>query len=227
MGVDRCILVHAFLRVCRAFQRRCFRINRNTPARIFHLFAGFCPVRYFGFWLWEHFQLAHDPEQTFWAADVTALAEPAPGLRHSRREIHSPHIPDELLLCLCVMVCMAVRASGPAGRGRTAILALFPEIDARPALIVFLPAGAAYSIFSRILQRDCRHCLSCVILLLMRTELFLGFVVCGNLIIPYEGFVLLLFYLLTLFLMSNMYCSATLSRYKNRISALFFYSYLL
>ena len=51
--------------------------------------------------------------------------------------------------------------------------------------------------------------MSCVILLLMRDRAPFWVCWCRSLTIPYEGSVLLLFYLLLLALLSNMYCSST------------------
>ena len=65
------------------------------------------------------------------------------------------------------------------------------------------PYLAAYCI------RDCRYRMSCVILLLMRDRAPFWVCWCRNLTIPYEGSVLLLFYLLLLALLFNMYCSST------------------
>ena len=77
-------------------------------------------------------------------------------------------------------------------------------------------------------MRDCRYRMSCVILLLMRDRVpFLGLVVCGNLTIPYEGSVLLLFYSLLLALLSNMYCSSTASIWTLRTNTCYSFSSLL
>src|SRR5699024_4667501 len=65
------------------------------------------------------------------------------------------------------------------------------------------PYLAAYCI------RDCRYRMSCVILLLMRDRAPFWVCWCRDLTIPYEGSVLLLFYLLLLALLFNMYCSST------------------
>ena len=56
---------------------------------------------------------------------------------------------------------------------------------------------------------------------------FLGLVVCGNLTIPYEGSVLLLFYSLLLALLSNMYCSSTASIWTLRTNTCYSFSSLL
>ena len=53
---------------------------------------------------------------------------------------------------LCVLVGVAVGPSGLAGKGRhTSIPALLPEIDVRPALVVF-SAGAADAVFLCVLH---------------------------------------------------------------------------
>ena len=57
---------------------------------------------------------------------------------------------EGLQLVLCMLVRVAVGASGPAGQGRRATVpALLPEVDVRPAFVVF-PAGAADAVFLRV-----------------------------------------------------------------------------
>ena len=151
--VDRRILVQLFFRVCQAFQRHHLHIHLHTLAGILHLFVWFCPVRRLGLGLWEHPQLSHDPEQAFRAAGVTALAKPVPEFHHSQCWIPSSHIPDELELCLRMLVGMVVRASGLAGQGcHTSIPACLPEVDIRPAFVV-LPARTAHAVFGCILHQ--------------------------------------------------------------------------
>ena len=53
-----------------------------------------------------------------------------PKLDHAQRGIPAAHVADELQLGLCVLVGMAVRTSGLAGKGcHTTIPALLPEVD--------------------------------------------------------------------------------------------------
>ena len=87
-----------------------------------------------------------------------------------------------------------MRTSGLAGqRRRTSIPACLPVVDIRPAFVVF-PARTAHAIFSCILHEGLPvlHIL-CYTLTHKGQNSFFGFVVCGNLTIPYEGSVLLLF----------------------------------
>lgn len=123
-----------------------------------------------------------------------------------------------------------VRTSGLAGqRFHTSIPARLPKVDIRPAFVIF-PAGRAYAIFRRILHEGLPNTCSLVLYSYLHdgTEfLFLGFVVCGNLTIPYEGSVLLLFYSLLLALLSNMYCSSTASIWTLRTNTCYSFSSLL
>ena len=121
-----------------------------------------------------------------------------------------------------------VRTSGLAGqRFHTSIPARLPKVDIRPAFVIF-PAGPAYAIFRRILHEGLPipHVL-CYTLLMRDRVPFLGLVVCGNLTIPYEGSVLLLFYSLLLALLSNMYCSSTASIWTLRTNTCYSFSSLL
>ena len=73
-----------------------------------------------------------------------------PKLDHTQRRIAAAHVADELQLVLRMLVRVAVGASGPAGQGRRATVpALLPEVDVRPAFVVF-PAGAADAVFLRV-----------------------------------------------------------------------------
>ena len=140
------ILIQAFFRVCQTFQRHHLHIHLHTLAGILHLFIGLCFVGCFGLGLWEHPQLAHDPEQAFRAAGVATLAKPVPEFHHPQCWIPSSHIPDKLQFCLRMLVWMVVWASGLAGEGcHTSIPACLPEVDIRPAFVV-LPARTAYTL---------------------------------------------------------------------------------
>ena len=121
-----------------------------------------------------------------------------------------------------------VRTSGLAGqRFHTSIPARLPKVDIRPAFVIF-PAGPAYAIFRRILHEGLPipHVL-CYTITHEGQSSFFGFVVCGNLTIPYEGSVLLLFYSLLLALLSNMYCSSTASIWTLRTNTCYSFSSLL
>src|SRR5699024_2702400 len=93
-----------------------------------------------------------------------------------------------------MLVRMVVRTSGLTGQRRhTSIPACLPVVDIRPAFVVF-PARTAYAIFSYVLHEGLPvpHVL-CYTFTHEGQSSFFGFVVCGNLTIPYEGSVLLLF----------------------------------
>ena len=67
-----------------------------------------------------------------------------------------------------MLVWMAMRMPGLTGQGlHVPIPASPPEVDIRPALVVF-PAGTADAIFSAYFIRDCLYAMSCVILLLIK-----------------------------------------------------------
>ena len=205
-----------------------FHIHLHTLAGILHLLVWFWLVRRSDLYLREYPQFAHNSEQAFRAAGIAPFAKPLPQFYHSKRGIPSPHIPDKIQLGLGVLVRVMVRTSGLAGqRFHTSIPARLPKVDIRPAFVIF-PAGPLTPYFAAYCMRDCRYRMSCVILLLMRDRVpFLGLVVCGNLTIPYEGSVLLLFYSLLLALLSNMYCSSTASIWTLRTNTCYSFSSLL
>ena len=75
-----------------------------------------------------------------------------PEFDHAQRWISAAHITDELQLGICMLVWVAVGASGLAGQGcHTPIPALFPEVNVRAALVV-LSAGAGDAIFLCVLH---------------------------------------------------------------------------
>ena len=81
-----------------------------------------------------------------------------PEFNHAQGWISAAHIPDELPFCFRMLVWMAVRPSGLADQGcRTSIPALLPEVDVRPALVVF-PTGAADAVFFCILHERLPVC---------------------------------------------------------------------
>ena len=87
-----------------------------------------------------------------------------PEFNHAQGWISAAHVPDEFPFCFRMLVWMAVRPPGLTGKGcRTSIPALLPEVDVRPALVVF-PTGAADAVFFCVLHER----LPVVILLFMR-----------------------------------------------------------
>ena len=63
------------------------------------------------------------------------------------------HISDELEFFLGVLPGVAVRTSGPAGKGfQEIVVAGTPEVDVRPAVVV-LPAGTAYAVLLRVSEQ--------------------------------------------------------------------------
>ena len=95
---------------------------------------------------------------------VNSEPQTMPESNHARGWISAAHIPDELPFCFRMLVWMAVRPPGLTGKGyRASIPALLPEVDVRPALVVF-PTGAADAVFFCVLHER----LPVVILLFMR-----------------------------------------------------------
>ena len=150
--VDGGVLEQAKLRICDTAARNDLDIHLHTLARIGHLLVRLWLVRIFGLFGRKQPHFAHDTEQTLWAAGVAALPQTVPQLDHAQRWVAVAHIADELQLGLRVLVGVAVRASGLAGQGRhTTVPALLPEVDVRPAFVVF-PAGAADAVLFCVLH---------------------------------------------------------------------------
>ena len=81
-----------------------------------------------------------------------------PEFNHAQGWISAAHVPDGLPFCFRMLVWMAVRPLGLTGKGcRTSIPALLPEVDVRPALVVF-PTGAADAVFFCILHERLPVC---------------------------------------------------------------------
>ena len=100
--------------------------------------------------LWKHAQSAHNSRQALGPAGVAPLFEAVPQLDQAQIGIAAAHIPDQLQFCFGMLVWMAVRTPRLAGQGlHTPVPASPPEVDIRPALIVF-PAGPADAIFLRV-----------------------------------------------------------------------------
>ena len=150
--VDGSVLEQPKLRIRDALARHDLHIYLHALSGMGHLLIRLglvCIFRLFG---WKQAHFAHDTEQAFRAAGVAALPQTVPEFDHTQGWIPAAHIADELQLGLCVLVRMAMGPSGLAGQGcHTAVPALLPEVDVRPALVV-LPAGAADAVFLRVLH---------------------------------------------------------------------------
>ena len=141
------VLVQAELRVCNTSAGHYFHIHLDPLAGIGHLLVRFGFARLFLLSCGKQAQFPHDPEQALRASGIATLAQPVPQLHHTKVWIAAAHIPDQLQLRLCVLVGMAVGASGLAGQGlHRSIPAGLPEVDVRPALVI-LPAGTAHAVF--------------------------------------------------------------------------------
>ena len=114
------------------------------------------------------FPFIYDAEQALWSAGVAALFQAVPKLRQAQFMIPAAHITNQLKLCCCMLVWVAVRPPRLASQGlHTFIPTGPPEVDARTAPVV-LPAGMVTPYFSAYFIRDCLCAMSCVILLLMK-----------------------------------------------------------
>lgn len=141
------VLEQAQLRVRNAPAGYYFHIHLNTLARISHLFVRLGFIRFFLLGSRKQAQLSHDPEQAFRAAGIATFPQPVPQLHHTQIRVAATHIPDQFQLRLRMLVGMAVGTSGLTGqRCHTSIPAGLPEVDVRPALVVF-PAGTADAVF--------------------------------------------------------------------------------
>ena len=150
--IDGGVLEQAQLRVRNTAAGNDLDIHLHTLAGIGHLLVRLRFVRIFGLFGRKQPHFAHDAEQALRTAGVAALPQTVPQLDHAQRRIAAAHIADELQLDLCVLVGVAVRASGLAGQGRhTPVPALLPEVDVRPAFVVF-PAGAADAVLFCVLH---------------------------------------------------------------------------
>ena len=144
------VLVQAELRVCNTPAGHYFHIHLNPLAGIGHLLIRFWLICLLLAGWREKSQFAHNPEQALRAAGIPPLPQPAPQFHHTKVWIAAAHIPDQLQLRLCVLVGMAVGTSGLTGqRLHRSIPAGFPEVDIRPALVVF-SAGSAHAVFLRV-----------------------------------------------------------------------------
>ena len=75
-----------------------------------------------------------------------------PQFDHTQFWVLAAHIPDEFQLGFRVLIGVTVGTSGLTGKGcHTTVPTLPPKVDIRPALVV-VPAGAADTIFPRVLH---------------------------------------------------------------------------
>ena len=150
--VDGGVLEQPQLRIRDALAGHDLHIHLHALTGTGHLLIrlGFvCIFRLFGR---KQAHFTHDTEQTLRAAGVAALPQTVPEFDHAQGWIPAAHVADELQLGLCMLVGVAVRPSGLAGQGcHTTIPALLPEVDVRPAFVVF-PAGAADAVLFCVLH---------------------------------------------------------------------------
>ena len=150
--VDGGVSEQTKLRICNAGSGNHLHIHLNALSGMGHLLVGLRFVRLFRLFSRKHAHFAHNAEQALRAPGVAALPQTVPQLNHAQRGIPAAHVTNELQFSLCVLVRMAVRASGLTGQGRhTTVPALLPEVDVRPVLVVF-PAGAADAVFLCVLH---------------------------------------------------------------------------
>ena len=145
--VDGGILEQAKSGVCDTPAGHCLCIHLDPLAGIGHLLIKLGTVGFFLLCCGEQAQFSQKAEQALRAAGIAPLAQPVPQFHHTQVRITAAHIPDQLQLCLCVLVGMTVRASGLAAQGlHCSVPTGLPEVDIRPALVV-LPAGPADTVF--------------------------------------------------------------------------------
>ena len=150
--IDGGILEQTKLRICDALLRHDLHIYLNALSGMGHLLIRLYFFLLFLLFRREQSLSVHNTEQAFRTAGIAPLPQTVPELDHAQRWISAAHIEDEFQLIFCVLVWMAVRASGLAGKGRrTSVPALLPEVDIRPALVV-LPTGAAHAVFLCVLH---------------------------------------------------------------------------
>ena len=150
--VDGGVLEQAKLRICDTGSGNHLHIHLNALTGVGHLLIRLWFVCFFRLFWRKHTHFTHNTEQALRTAGVAPLPQPVPQLDHAQRGIPAAHVTNEFQLGLRVLVGMAVRASGLAGKGRhTSVPALLPEIDVRPALVV-LPASAADAVFLCVLH---------------------------------------------------------------------------
>ena len=161
-------MVSAKIRIRDTAARNDLHIHLYALTRMGHLLIWLRFVRIFRLFSRKQTHFSHDTEQALRAASVAALPQTMPEFNHAQGWISAAHVPDEFPFCFRMLVWMAVRPPGLTGKGcRTSIPALLPEVDVRPALVVFRLARLT-PYFSAYFMRDCRYAMSCAILLFMR-----------------------------------------------------------
>lgn len=156
--VDSGILEQVQLRVCNTLARNYLHIHLDTFTRIGHLLVGFGVVRLFLLCRGKQPQFSHDSKQAFRTARIATPPQAMPQLHHTQRRIPTAHIPDQLQLCFCVLVGVAVGSSGLTGQGLQRTIPTFsPEVDIRPAFVI-LSAGSADAIFFCVFHKGLAIC---------------------------------------------------------------------
>lgn len=128
--------------------------DRDTIAEIMELLLDtICSKRQYIRIAGKQPQFPHDPEQAFRTTGVTTQSQTVPQLHHAQRGIAAAHISDQLQFCLSVLAWVTMRPSGLAGQGlHTAVPTALPEVDIRPAFVIF-PAGTADAVFRRVFHQ--------------------------------------------------------------------------
>ena len=156
--IDGGVLEQAQLRVGDAAAGHHLHIHLDTLAGIGHLLVRLGLVGRLLLRLRKQTQRPHDTEQALRAAGVAPLPQPVPQFHHTEVRIPAAHVPNQLQFRLCVLVRVVMRPPGPAGqRLHRPIPASFPEVDIRPALVVF-PAGSAHAVFFRVFHQGLPIC---------------------------------------------------------------------
>ena len=156
--INGSILEQAQLRVSDAAAGDHLHIYLNPLAGIGHLLVGLWLAGRFLLFGWEQPQLSHDPEQALRAAGIATLPQPVPQFHHAEAGVPAAHVPDQLQLCLCMLVRVSVGPPGLAGQGfHGSIPARLPEVDIRTALVV-PPAGLLDAVPLRILHQGLPVC---------------------------------------------------------------------
>ena len=152
------VLEQAKIRIRDTAARNDLHIHLYALTWMGHLLIWLRFVRIFRLFSRKQTHFTHDTEQALRAASVAALPQTMPEFNHAQGWISAAHVPDEFPFCFRMLVWMAVRPPGLAGKGcRTSIPALLPEVDVRPALVVF-PTGAADAVFFCVLHERLPVC---------------------------------------------------------------------
>lgn len=156
--VDGSILEQPQFRVSNTPSGHDFHIRLDTLAWIGHLLVRLGSVCFFLLCHGKQSQFAHHPEQALRPAGIAPFPQPVPQFHQAKARIAAAHVPDQLQFCLCVLIWMAAGPPGLAGRrSHCSVPAGLPEVDVRPALIVF-SAGPADAVFLRILHQGLPIC---------------------------------------------------------------------